>query len=142
MYSVKKEYNFIGQLELLLFFFFLNFIETTIFSSFDTEFRVWESLQSMPYKVRNYQAVVLNGKIYVVGGLIANAIYSNRFCCYDPNTDTWTEMTQANFEMSGLVLFKWQDSIYAASSDVILRKYNHENNVWDVVYLNAQRKRF
>lgn len=91
----------------------------------------------MPYKVRNYQTVVLNGKIYVVGGLTANAVYSNRFCCYDPNADMWTEMTQANFEMSGLVLFKWQNSIYAANSDAILRKYNHESNVWDAVCLNT-----
>lgn len=103
------------------------------FFSFDTELLVWQSLQSMPYKVRSYHAIALNGKIYVAGGLIANSVYSNRFCCYDTHTNTWTERAPINFEVSGLVLFKWKQSIYAASNDAILRKYDLERDTWTVV---------
>lgn len=103
------------------------------FFSLDTESLVWQSLQSMPYKVRNYDAVALNGKIYVAGGLIASCVFSNRFCCYDPQTNTWTEKAETNFEMAGLVLFKWKKSIYAGSNDGFLRKYDLEGDTWAVV---------
>lgn len=87
----------------------------------------------MPYSVRNYEAIELNGKIYVAGGLIANSVYSHRFCYYDPISDTWTEKRQTDFEMSSLVLFRWKQSIYAASTDANIRRYNAQTDTWDVV---------
>lgn len=93
----------------------------------------------MPYSVRNYDAIELNGKIYVAGGLIANSVYSHRFCCYDPTTDTWTEKRQTVFEMSSLVLFRWKQSIYAASMDAIIRRYNAEADTWDMVSISTDK---
>lgn len=87
----------------------------------------------MPYAVRNCDATVFNGKIYVAGGLIANAVYSNRCCYFDPHTDTWTEIAQTDFDLCGLVLFKWKENVYAASADSMLRKYDHEGDTWIVV---------
>lgn len=103
------------------------------FSSFDTELRVWEPMQPMPYVVRNYAAIVLNGKIHVAGGLITDGAYSNRFCCYDPNTDTWAQKTQIDFEVRRVVLFEWKQCIYAVCTDAILRKYDLETDTWSVV---------
>lgn len=127
MYSVNSNGFSSFEIESLTIFFHLPFI------SFDTELRVWESMQPMPYAVRNCDAIVLDGKLYVAGGLIANHLYSNRFCCYDPNTDTWTERTQANFGIRNLVLFTWKQTIYVACGDAILRKYDLEADTWIVV---------
>lgn len=105
------------------------------FLRFDTELRVWESRQSMPHNcnARDYEAIVFNGKIYVAGGLVSNAVYSHRLCCYDPSTDTWAEKSQINFEMSGLVMFTWKETIYAACTDAVLRKHDLENDTWHAV---------
>lgn len=64
---------------------------------FDTETKSWEVIK--PMKVARYwsSAVVLNGYIYVVGGVVRSSsgngfVMINAVEMYDPNCDEWVQL--------------------------------------------------
>ncbi len=50
----------------------------------------WQQLASMPTARQELASAVLNGKIYVIGGLNADGISTNTVEVYNPATNTWT----------------------------------------------------
>lgn len=50
---------------------------------------VWQQLASMPTDRQELASAVLNGKIYVLGGLSADGISTNNVEVYNPATDSW-----------------------------------------------------
>ena len=56
---------------------------------------VWEAKQDLPLGRKEIAdaITVLDGKIYVLGGIDANGNISNTFDCYDPQSDSWTSLT-------------------------------------------------
>jgi large repetitive protein len=54
----------------------------------------WSKKAPMPLRVNRVQAVMVAGKIYMIGGMIrykAPTIESNKVQIYDPATDSWSE---------------------------------------------------
>jgi len=75
--------------------------------AFDPSKRTWEKKRSMPVKRVNCSSVLLNDKIYVIGGEIAKDTPTDSVEVYDPATDTWTTkhaMPTARCRMGTVVL--------------------------------------
>jgi kelch-like protein 2/3 len=82
------------------------------------------------------------GKIYVAGGY-DRGVHSDRASveCYDPDTDTWSFITELEKARSGLVLISHNHQLYAfggrnRSTDHyfdLAEKYNPQTNKWTPV---------
>ena len=59
---------------------------------YDPRTDTWENRTSMPTPRENLDANIVNGKIYLIGGM-TNEQTSNLNEVYDPQTDTWTIMS-------------------------------------------------
>jgi N-acetylneuraminic acid mutarotase len=63
---------------------------TTAVHRYDTRRRAWSAAASLPAPRGGHAAVVLNGRIHVIGG--GNAVSTiDDHTVYDPQTDTWAE---------------------------------------------------
>lgn len=90
------------------------------FFSFDTESFLWQSLQSMPL-----HSMEINMS---PGDWMPTLFIRTDFAA------TTLTLIQLNFEMCGLVLFKWKRSIYAASTaQLYVNKYGPEYETWAVL---------
>lgn len=64
---------------------------------YDPVTNTWETKTSMPTPRSDLQAIVVNGKIYLMGGFITNRTSPSGYSTtalnevYDPETDTWTQ---------------------------------------------------
>ena len=52
----------------------------------------WQQMAAMPTARDSHAAAVVDGKIYVSGGLAASGEYSDALEAYDPVADTWTTL--------------------------------------------------
>lgn len=68
-----------------------NYITETI-QVYDIASDSWQTKASMPYPRANFQATVVEDRIYLIGGRFPNGTDSNITQVYDPATDTWTEL--------------------------------------------------
>merc|ERR1712194_766856 len=50
----------------------------------------WQQMAAMPTARDSHAAAVVDGKIYVSGGLAASGEFSDALEAYDPVADTWT----------------------------------------------------
>jgi N-acetylneuraminic acid mutarotase len=71
----------------------------------------WASKTSMSTERRNFGVVVVNGKIYAVGGV--DGVNET----YDPKTDTWTTKEPMPTARSNLGIAVVQDKIYTIGGD-------------------------
>lgn len=82
----------------------------------------------IPEHKANHSAVVLDNKIYVIGGSSTNSLY-----VYDPEKDTWTgkpNMPSASFYHSAVV---FNSKIYVSGgspSSTFLMVYDPQTNTW------------
>lgn len=105
----------------------------------------WDSVASMPHTHIEGNAVALNGKIYVIGGIKAYLQADHiegKLDMYDPGTDTWTEMEDMPVPVSRHVSISHNNKIYVFGGETedyiwgtyggsdLIQEYNPETNTW------------
>ena len=104
----------------------------------------WETKKPMPTSRRYVEANVVNGKIYVVGGMTSedeNRAYQNYTVVnevYDPATDAWTSKQPAQIPVANYASAVVDNKIYImggtdGSQPLISNQvYNVENDTWSL----------
>ena len=58
---------------------------------YDPSTNTWQEEAPIPHPVEDFDANVVNGKIYCIGGIDTDGVGSNANQVYDPTTNTWSE---------------------------------------------------
>lgn len=104
--------------------------------SFDTENRVWQTLQAMPFIWRcllqnRLGAVEFDDKVYVANG--------NSFICYDPTRGIWSVKANIPSPTPGTPsLATLKNFIYAIESDWTLHRYDASQSTWITVNIHIR----
>lgn len=98
-------------------------------SSFDTENNTWETIRSMNTVRYCAHATVLNGYIYIVGGLISAISLE----LYDPKIDEWTNLTSLNNHHVAFALIASNGFLFAMGSSDVIKKFDPYKNRWATV---------
>ena len=61
----------------------------------------WDSVTTMPTQRSGFGACVIDGLLYVVGGMDAQSKLSS-VDCYNPQTNTWSSLVEMSVMRSGL----------------------------------------
>jgi hypothetical protein len=107
---------------------------------YDPSTNRWQEEALMPYPVADFEANVVDGKIYCIGGIDANNVGSKANQVYDPATNTWSEdapLPTATFDYAmGTCNGKiyvingiWWESDYGLDLNQI---YNPQNDSWSL----------
>ncbi len=92
----------------------------------------WEFVSSMQKKRENHSAAVLNGRIYVCGG-IASDHNDLRDCeCYDPRSNRWETVAAMKRARNGFNLVAMNGRLYALGGfrDDTVESYDPNTNEW------------
>lgn len=95
------------------------------FFRFDTDTRRWQSLQQMPVALYEYDAVEINGKIFVASG---NDLY-----CYEPDNDSWAVKSKNATTMNVPWFAKYKEYLYAIESNWNVHRYDTNQDTWTTV---------
>ena len=79
--------------------------------AFDPAMEVWEAKANMPVAIGSSTAVVMDGKIHLIGGASNNALSSHRI--YDPESDGWSTAVSMQHSRSGGTASVLNGKIYA-----------------------------
>jgi len=107
--------------------------QTSFFSSDGTIFKAppWQEMKSMAVARTRHAAVVLSGRIYVIGGIGANNTSLSSVEIYDPASDTWTSGTPLPVALSYHTAEVIGGRIYViSSSGGVIYIFNPANNSW------------
>ena len=85
----------------------------------------------MPTKRYKTAVAALDNKIYVTGGMGSYQTLSS-VNCYDPDTNTWSQMANMNIARSGHSLVSLQGRLYAIGGDWVddVEVYDPYSNTW------------
>lgn len=101
--------------------------------SFDTETKTWKILKPMN-SARIYPSVaVVNGYIYVAGGLDTSKNLLNSVEVYYPNSDEWAKLAPMKKPRLRFALFMSIGVLYAVGSDAAVEKYDPWRASWTEV---------
>lgn len=91
---------------------YVNYLPTN--EVYDPSTDTWETKKPMPTSRENVDANVVNGKIYVIGGITDNfrSIHTPVNEVYDPATDSWTTKQPAPFAISNYASAVVDNKIY------------------------------
>lgn len=115
-------------------------------NKYDLYTKTWESVASISYPRNKHGAVILNRKIYVVGGE-DDLLMHNSLEIFNPQTETWSEGAPLNFPRCGFGLCACDGKIYAMGGWIgsllgdSIEMYDPGEDSW-VLYANIQRPRF
>lgn len=90
---------------------------------FDTETNTWTTLKSMPLPRNHHDAAYLDGKLYVVGGIIGSCFPGGRSSnvsmneAYDIATDTWSTRAPMATARSGIGVAALDGRIYVIGGE-------------------------
>ena len=111
--------------------------------AFDTKTSTWTSKTPMPTDRMRASAIMLGGRIYVLGGTRQGGTVgwasSSAVEAYDPATDTWTSATNMNCAGSQLATAVLDGKIYAMGRSAtnyynyILEVYDAAVDTWTIV---------
>ena len=100
----------------------------------------------MPTKKLWPCVAVLDRKIYVTGGYFKGEIYipgsspsgrliMSRVDCFDPDTNTWSQVASMNIERCGPSLASLHRRLYAIGGEDVdsLEVYDPDNNTWTLL---------
>ena len=85
---------------------YFNFSSTTWV--YDPANDSWSTMAPIPVPVSHYGSVVVDGKIYIIGGVFywevspGSEVFSNLVQIFDPQTNQWTQGTPLPVNMSGM----------------------------------------
>ncbi|MCF8241570.1 MAG: T9SS type A sorting domain-containing protein [Melioribacteraceae bacterium] len=77
---------------------------------FDPFNNQWEKKSNMNFGRHSLRSVVIDGKIYAIGGHIGNSVAVNE--SYDPISDSWAILTQMPTGRSSFGIAKYENSIF------------------------------
>lgn len=86
----------------------------------------------MNYARHSASVIVLNGYIYVAGGIDAGKMLTS-VELYDPNIDEWTKMTPMNKARAAFGLIESNGFLYAMGGTGTIEKFHPYKNVWTEV---------
>ena len=77
----------------------------------------------------------LDNKIYVTGGMDADYEPTFRVDCYDPDTNTWSQVANMNVSRHGHSLVSLHGKLYAIGGDGVdsVEVYDPDNNTWTLL---------
>ena len=77
----------------------------------------------------------LDKKIYVIGGMDEDYESLSSVDCYDPNTNTWSQMANMNIARAAYSLVSLHGRLYAiGGADVdSVEVYDPDNNTWTLL---------
>lgn len=84
----------------------------------------------------NASATILNGYIYIAGGVMEigdEYIPTDAVELYDPKTDEWTKVAPMNQPRSNFALIAWNGFLYALGGDAIVERFHPFKNGWTMV---------
>ena len=98
----------------------------------------------MPTRRHNTGVAALGNKIYVTGGLNCK-LGLNTVECYDPDTNTWSQVVNMNITRAGHGLISQHGRLYAIggwkrSDDDGVEVYDPDNNTWTLLQHNMDGK--
>ncbi len=112
---------------------------------YDPETDTWTFIEPMNLGRHYHKSVVLNNKIYIIGGQTSNSgntgyVDSNRVDEYDPSTNTWTTKAPLNNGRYWYELVVYNGTIYciggrsntSAKAISVVEKYDPKTNTWEV----------
>lgn len=92
----------------------------------------WQSAAPLPEPIQEFHAAVLDGRIYVAGGIFQGDAISPRMYRYDPEADAWDRVADLFEPRHHMPLVVAADSLYAVGG-LGLFGFTPEDNLW--VYL-------
>jgi N-acetylneuraminic acid mutarotase len=113
-----------NQIKLITIVFFLLFVQTGI----NAQTIVWKKLASLPKSWSDGESVVLNNKIYCVGGRNAACTY-----VYDISENKWEKLSNLPTEQANLAVAAIAGKIYAIGGDLFSNnnyEYISETDSW------------
>ena len=89
----------------------------------------------MPTSRRWLGAAALDNKFYVTGGLDVGDQSMFRVDCYDPDTNTWSQMANMNIARRGHSLVSLHGRLYAIGGAGVdsVEVYDPDNNTWTLL---------
>lgn len=90
----------------------------------------WENLKSMNTARSCAYATVLNGFIYVAGGIIDASNSTNAVEVYDPQTDEWGQSAVMNEKRQVFALMASNRFVYAMGNNRIIESYDPWKASW------------
>jgi N-acetylneuraminic acid mutarotase len=118
---------------------------TEVVNVYDPQTGAWETAAAKPgTAVQDIQADVVNGKIYLIGGLVVSGIYAYSFYSsnwvYDPAPDSWSQTAPMPLGVSDYASCVVDDQIYViggiynyvgyALFTNLVQIYNTQTNQW------------
>lgn len=98
--------------------------------SYDTKNNSWLTLQPMNTGRCNASAVVMDGIIYVGGGVDCTGRTGRSFESYDPTTFEWAQLAATNHAHFNFTLVESNGNLYALGSQLVIEKYEPVANRW------------
>jgi DNA-binding CsgD family transcriptional regulator len=112
---------------------------TGAMEAYDPATNQWQvDLPSKPTPVMDFGAVVLGGKIYVPGGMMASGAVTNVFEVYDPRVNQWTQASPLPFGLSAYAIVAFEGRCYVFGGwdgfsylDTVIM-YRPDQNTWEL----------
>lgn len=99
------------------------------------EKNTWEIVESMNVCRANAAVTVLNGYIYIAGGLNKHGYAISSVELYDPQTDEWTQLPPIPQDKTEHTVFELSGILHAIGGyDTAIRKFDPFKNCWKEVY--------
>jgi hypothetical protein len=97
---------------------YVNYLSTN--EVYDPLTDTWETKKPMPTSRHELEANVVNGRIYLIGGITDNyrSIHTSVNEVYDPATDSWTTKQQAPFAVAGYASAVVDNKIYIMGGEL------------------------
>jgi len=123
-------------------------LETTdLVQLYDIPSDTWRTVAPIPYKVNHPNVAAVNGKIYVLGGLVESQtppepqpdwVASGECYVYDPTTDTWEELEPMprGTERGSALMGVYGEMIYVAGGMTFLIP-DHQDSFTTVTAFNT-----
>ncbi|CAM1507615.1 Fc.00g072560.m01.CDS01 [Cosmosporella sp. VM-42] len=116
---------------------------TDMMQLYDIPTDAWRSAADIPMPLNHANAAVVNGKIYLLGGLavLANGTWSAvpNSWVYDPEDDKWTPLTAMpnGAGRGSAAMGVYEDTIYVAGGMTILVPGGYQNSITTVLAFNT-----
>ena len=112
-----------------------SFVLITLVSQAHSQDIRWTKKADLPISVSKSRAVVVNGKIYVMGGVTPTYRgFSKANYEYNPETDTWTKKQDMPTGRTNFAIATVENKIYVIGGDPFQNKvevYDPKTNSWD-----------
>jgi len=104
---------------------------------YDVQQDHWTIVTNTPIKRENPAAAALNNKIYVSGGSDENYYDVSSVECFDPDTNTWSQVKNMNIARSGHSLVSLYGRLYAIGGYLVgkdsVEVYDPDTNTWTLL---------